>query len=182
MLRLTGEYGDGWVPSWPMSPATYGERRQTIAQHAERAGRPAPECGLHIGTIVGESRSHVADLMEADPLGKLLGLMCSADLWAKHGLQHPAGDKCRGLVDLIFHELDPHELRELAPKIPFELVEEFMFIGNADEIAHRASGYAANGMEHVIVGNTTGIVGGVDEIAANATRLGNLFNALRDLS
>jgi phthiodiolone/phenolphthiodiolone dimycocerosates ketoreductase len=37
MLRLTGEYGDGWIPAWPMSPSTYGERRREIG-HADRAG------------------------------------------------------------------------------------------------------------------------------------------------
>src|SRR5215212_5940721 len=43
MLRLAGEYGDGWVPAWPMSPADYGQKRRTIAEHADRAGRPMPE-------------------------------------------------------------------------------------------------------------------------------------------
>ncbi|WP_051073983.1 hypothetical protein [Mycobacterium sp. JS623] len=43
-----GEYGDGWVPAWPMSPASYGEKRRTIGEHADRAGRPMPVCALHI--------------------------------------------------------------------------------------------------------------------------------------
>jgi phthiodiolone/phenolphthiodiolone dimycocerosates ketoreductase len=182
MLRLTGEYGDGWVPAWPMSPSTYGARRRTIAKHAERAGRPMPECALHIGFIVGESREHVAELMQRDPLGKLSALMCSAEIWAKYGLRHPSGDRCRGLVDLIYHDLDPEELRELAPTIPFELVEEFMFMGNATEIADRVSGCADNGLEHVILGNATGTVGGLDEINASTTELLALAAALGDLN
>lgn len=181
MLRLTGEYGDGWVPAWAMSPAGYGERRRTIAQHAERVGRPVPECALMIPVIIGESRSHVADLMERDPLGKLCALMSSAEIWGKHGLQHPSGDGCRGLVDLIFHDLDPEHLRELAPSIPFELVEEYTFIGSAAEIADRLSGYADNGLEHVILGNATGTVGGLGEIAANATELLTLTATLRKM-
>lgn len=151
-----------------MLPESYGERRRTVAEHAERAGRPMPECALHIGVIVGESREHVAELMAGDPLGKLLALMCSAEVWAKYALSHPAGDRCRGLVDLIYHNLDPAQLRELAPAIPFELVEEFVFIGNAAEIADRVGCYAANGLEHVILGNATGTVGGIDEINANS--------------
>jgi phthiodiolone/phenolphthiodiolone dimycocerosates ketoreductase len=139
MLRLTGEYGDGWVPAWPMSPSIYGERRRTVAEHADRAGRPMPECALHIGVIIGESRKHVAELMEQDPLGKLCALLSSAEVWAKYGMLHPSGDRCRGLVDLIYHDLDPEQLRALAPTIPFELVEEFMFIGNASEIADRSA-------------------------------------------
>ncbi|BBY82223.1 LLM class flavin-dependent oxidoreductase [Mycolicibacterium pulveris] len=182
MLRLTGEYGDGWIPAWPMSPSTYGERRDTIAGHAARSGRPMPECALQVNVIVGENRDHVSELMERDPLGKLAALMCSAEIWAKYGLRHPSGPECRGLVDLVFHDLDPDELRELAPRIPIELVEELMFVGNATEIAERVSGYAANGLEHTIVASVTGIVGGIDEIASNTDQLIALFAALRELA
>jgi phthiodiolone/phenolphthiodiolone dimycocerosates ketoreductase len=181
MLRLTGEYGDGWVPAWPMSPASYAEKRHIIAGHADRVGRPMPECALHIAAIVGQSRDHVADLMERDPLGKLVALLCSAETWAEYGMRHPSGDKCRGLVDVIFHDLDPEELRELAPTIPFELVEEFMFIGTPTEIADRVSGYADNGLEHLIFSNLTGIVGGLDEINANTKEFATLVTALAEL-
>jgi phthiodiolone/phenolphthiodiolone dimycocerosates ketoreductase len=181
MLRLTGQYGDGWIPAWPMSPSSYGQKRRAIAEHAERAGRPMPECALHVAVMLGRSRDHVADLMERDPLGKLTALFCSAEIWSKYGMRHPGGDTCRGLVDLIQHDLDPEELRELAPTIPFELVEEFFFIGNANEIADRVSGYAGNGLEHVIVGNGTGTVGGLDEINSNATELIALVAALGEL-
>jgi phthiodiolone/phenolphthiodiolone dimycocerosates ketoreductase len=181
MLRLTGEYGDGWVPAWPMSPSSYGDRRGTIAKYAAEAGRPMPECAMHIRVIVGESRNHVAELMECHPLGKLSALMYSAGIWAKYGLRHPAGDRCRGLVDVIYHDLDPQQLRELAPTIPVELVEEFTFMGNAVEIADRVSGYVDNGLEHVILANSTGAVGGLDEIRANAKESLALIAALGDL-
>jgi phthiodiolone/phenolphthiodiolone dimycocerosates ketoreductase len=181
MLRLAGEYGDGWVPAWPMSASSYGEKLRVIAEHADRAGRPMPECGLHVAVILGRSRNHVVDLMERDPLCKLTALFCSAEIWAKYGMQHPGGDKCRGLVDLIQHDLDPEELRELAPTIPFELVEEFMFVGNATEIADRVSGYADNGLEHVILGNATGTVGGLDEINSTTGELVALVTALGKL-
>jgi phthiodiolone/phenolphthiodiolone dimycocerosates ketoreductase len=140
-----------------------------------------PECALHVGVIIGECREHVAELMERDPLGKLLALMCSAETWAEYGLKHPSGDQCRGLVDLIFHDLYPEQLRELAPTIPFELVEEFVFMGNATEIVQRVSGYADNGLEHVILGNGTGTVGGLDEINANTKELLSLTTALAEL-
>jgi phthiodiolone/phenolphthiodiolone dimycocerosates ketoreductase len=180
MLRLAGEYGDGWVPAWPMSPTDYGQRRRTIAEHADRAGRPTPECAVHIAVIFGECREHVAELMERDPLGKLLALLASAEIWKRYGMRHPYGDRCRGIVDLIYHDLDPDELRDLAPTIPFELVEEFMFNGNAAEIADRVSGYADNGAEHVIFGDGTGTVGGLDEIIATAGQLPALVAALHE--
>lgn len=181
MLRLAGTYGDGWVPAWPMSPSDYGERRRVIAEHAEKAGRPIPECALHIAALIGESRSRIADLMEKEPLGKLVALMVSAEIWAKYGLTHPSGGDCRGLVDVVYHELDPEQLRALAPTIPVELVEEFFFIGNAAEIAKRVGGFADNGLEHAILGNVTGTFGGLDEINANAGQLSALVSELANL-
>ena len=41
------------------------------------------------------------------------------------------GDQCSGPNDLIYRDHDPERLRELAPTIPFELVEEFIIVGNA---------------------------------------------------
>lgn len=180
MLRLTAKYGDGWIPAWPMNASSYGDKRHVIAEHADRAGRPMPECALHVSVIIGESRSHIRELMDRDPLGKLSALMCPAETWTKYGMTHPAGRRCRGLVDLIYHDLDPQKLRALAPTIPFELVEEFTFMGNATEIADRVHSYADNGLQHVIVANGTGTVGGLDEINDNTTEFKTLIAALRD--
>jgi phthiodiolone/phenolphthiodiolone dimycocerosates ketoreductase len=178
MLRLTGQYGDGWMPAWPMSPESYGERRHTVIGHAERADRPAPCSALLVVTIFGRSREHVAELMERDPLGKLGALLCTAEVWRAHGFEHPFGPECRGLIDLIIHDLDPDTLRDIAPTIPFELVEEFYFIGSAAEIVERVGPYADNGLEYAVLANATGIVGGLDEITANMSQLVSLRHKL----
>jgi phthiodiolone/phenolphthiodiolone dimycocerosates ketoreductase len=181
MLRLTGEHADGWLPAWPMSPAIYAQRRGIVADHAHRAGRPNPVSGLFIPVIIGESREYVAELMENEPLAKLSALMCSAEVWTEYGLEHPSGAESRGLVDLVLHEMDPEMLRELAPKIPFELVEEFTFIGNDDEVARRLAPYREVGLELVVLADSTGSVGGLDEIGANASRFANLVAELAAL-
>jgi phthiodiolone/phenolphthiodiolone dimycocerosates ketoreductase len=59
-------------------------------------------------------------------------------------------------VDLIPHELDPDELRALAPKIPIELVEELAWLGNAEEIADRIAPFAEAGATHLMLGDVTG--------------------------
>ena len=167
MLRLTGQYGDGWIPAWPMSPEEYGAKRATIFDWAAKSGRPEPTCSLLPFVILGESKEYIADLMEKDPLGKLFALFCPADVWTKRGYKHPFGDDCRGFIDLIVHDLDQEELRALAPEMPFELVEDVVFLGNADDVAERLSRYAANGLNHVVLANLTGVVGGMEEIEAN---------------
>ena len=43
MLRLTAQYGDGWIPAWWLSPKEYGEKLSIITEHANSFGRPVPE-------------------------------------------------------------------------------------------------------------------------------------------
>lgn len=129
--------------------------------------------------IVGESRDYVAELLDREPLAKLCALIHSAESWARYGLAHPGGPHCRGLVDVIYHDLDPERLRTLAPTIPIELVEECAFMGNADEIARRVRGYVDNGLQHVVLHEGTGIAGGLDEINANVKEFLALVATLR---
>jgi phthiodiolone/phenolphthiodiolone dimycocerosates ketoreductase len=181
MLRLTGQYADGWLPAWPMAPEEYGEKRSTIAQHAAAAGRPEPEYGLLIFMVLGRSKEHIAQLMDEDPLGKLFALFCPADRWNAHGYDHPFGNESKGFIDLVVHDLDPNELRDLAPKLPLELVEEVVFMGSPEEIAERVAGYARHGCEHIVLGNMTGVVGGLPEIEASGPGLFQLRETLAAL-
>ena len=86
MLRLTGEYGDGWIPAWWMKPEEYGAKRQIIADHAAAAGRPAPVNSLLPFVLFAESRDAAAEMFEREPLGKLFGLFAMGHMWEAHGL------------------------------------------------------------------------------------------------
>ncbi len=114
-------------------------------------------------------------------LGKLFGLFAMGHVWEKHGLQHPLGNDSKGFVDVIIHDLDPDDLRELAHTIPFEMVKEVLFVGNHDELAGQFEAFARNGLEHVVLANITGVVGGMDEIMARGLELPVLKNVLSDL-
>ena len=118
MLRLTGEYGDGWIPAWWMTPEEYGAKREIIAGHAAAAGRPTPECSLLPFVLFAESADAAAEMFEREPLGKLFGLFAMGHMWEAHGLEHPLGNDSKGFVDVIIHDLDPDELRDIAQDHP----------------------------------------------------------------
>ena len=181
LLRLVGQYADGWLPAWPMSPSEYGQKCATIDTYAEDAGRSTPRHGMVVATMLGESRDYVAELLDREPLAKLSALSISAKTWADYGLRHPGGEECRGLVDVIPHELDPDQLRRLAPSIPTELVEESIFLGNAEEILGRVREYVDHGLEYVVLADTTGTAGGLAEIESNSHRLAELASSIADL-
>ncbi|MEO1064706.1 MAG: LLM class flavin-dependent oxidoreductase [Actinomycetota bacterium] len=181
MLRLTGQYGDGWIPAWWMSAEEYGEKRAVVNEHAAAAGRPNPEASLLPFTLFAESIERAEEMFEAEPLGKLFGLFAMGDMWEANGLQHPLGNDSKGFIDVIIHDLDPDELRDIAPTIPFEMVQQVLFIGNAEELASQFESYARNGLEHIVLANLTGVVGGMDEIMARGAELPQLMAALREL-
>lgn len=66
----------------------------------------------------------------------------------------------RGFIDVIIHDLDADELRDIAPTIPFEMVQQVLFIGNSQELAVQFEAYARAGLEHVVLANITRVVGG----------------------
>jgi phthiodiolone/phenolphthiodiolone dimycocerosates ketoreductase len=181
MLRLTGQFGDGWFPAWAMTPEEYGEKRETIARHADAAGRPAPESGFQPFTILGESLERLEEQFEQEPLGKLFALFAHGEVWARHGLEHPLGEECQGIVDVVVHDLDAQRLRELAPRIPFSLMRDIVIMGGPEEIAAQLEPFAREGAEHIILANMTGIVGGADEFMARLADFPRLGAAIREL-
>lgn len=96
-------------------------------------------------------------------------------------MQHPLDNDSRGFIDVIIHDLDPGERRDLAPTITFDMLKEVLFIGNAEELAGQFEGYAKNGLEHIVLANLTGVVGGMEKIMARGADLRQLMAALRDL-
>lgn len=181
MLRLTGQYGDGWIPAWWMSPQEYGEKLGIIAKHAAAAGRATPTASLLPFLLFAESQERAAEMFEAEPLGKLFGLFAMGSMWEANGLTHPLGNDSKGFIDVIIHDLDADDLRDIAPTIPFEMVTQVLFVGNTDELTGQFEAYARNGLEHVVFANLTGVVGGMDEIVARAMDLPMLVAALKEL-
>lgn len=183
MLRLTGRYADGWLPVDATTPAEYGRLKSVVSEHAKSADRPDPESGLFIFLLLGESRDRIRAMFEAQPMAKLFALwMAPAPVWAEYGLDAPSGSGNRAYIDVVPHDLDPAVLRELAPRIPFEMLDEYLFMGNASEVFERLASYADAGLEHPVMMNMTGLLGGVDEAMARTGELavlGQLVHAAR---
>ena len=171
MLALAGTYGDGWVPG-PCRPDEYADMFEAVRNAVDRAERATPQASLLQAVVFGESRDKIAELLDDAPLIKLLALFSPDVVWQKYGLEHPAGPGTRGAVDVIPHALDPKVLRQIAPRIPVELVEEFVTLGNAAEVAARLQPYSAAGLDHVVLADLTAMAYEPEDAAA---AMGQLF-------
>lgn len=181
MLRLTGEYADGWLPAWKMTGNEYAEKRGVIARHAAAAGRPMPESGLFAAVILGDSRSQVLETIDATPRTKTLAVWASGEAWERHGLRHPAGRESRGLVDVVLHDLDPQELLRVSESVPAALLEELYFLGSVDELLASFEVFAKAGLEHIVLADCTGSAAGLEEANARAPDLVRLRQGLAAL-
>ena len=161
-LKLTGLYADGWMPVG-IPAHEYAQKFSYVNEIAASANRPAPTGSLFLMVLLGDSRAHVIEVLEKTPTGKLMLIFQPAALWQRYGLEHPAGPDCRGMVDVIPHLLDPVLLREAARRIPIEMCEESILMGNADEIAPRVRPYAEAGVGHLILSDVTGFTYSAEE-------------------
>jgi phthiodiolone/phenolphthiodiolone dimycocerosates ketoreductase len=178
-LRLTGRYADGWLPI-TSTPELYAEQLATIAAAADAADRPLPEASMLQAMLFGESRDSVAARLEELPEVKLMCLFGPAELWQRHGLEHPIPG-CRGQLDAIPHALDPNELRAVATRIPFELFEEFVIVGNAAEIANRVKPFADAGAVHLLLADITATTYEPEEAQQQLSEIGKLIPLLESL-
>ena len=179
-LRLTGRYADGWLPIGT-NPEDYAEQLEVIRVAAAEAERPVPEASVLWVTLFGESRDQVGGLLEELPAFKLICIFGDAALWARYGLEHPAGPECRGHLDVIPHALDPGELRKLAPSIPMEMVDEFVLMGTAEEVAARIRPFAEAGAQHLLLADVTGMTYAPEDAARHLAELAKLKALVENL-
>ncbi len=76
MLRLTGQYGDGWYPVFVASPEDYAARLETIRAAAREAGRDpdAITPALHTPIIIAPSEAEARAMLDSKPI-RFFGLI-----------------------------------------------------------------------------------------------------------
>src|SRR5919202_3101127 len=102
MLRLTGQYGDGWYPFAVASPEDYAARLDIIRGAAREAGRD-PEAitpAFHPITVVASTEEE-AHAMLGTRAVRFWGLLFPGEVWQLFGLEHPLGRHSRGYIDML---------------------------------------------------------------------------------
>jgi phthiodiolone/phenolphthiodiolone dimycocerosates ketoreductase len=156
MLRLTGQYGNGWYPVGPMTPEEYGDSLSTIRRHAQDAGRdPATIApSLAIQLIMAPTDEEAWEILE-HPLIRLAALTYPATVFEKHGLKHPLGDGFRGVVEFVPEEIPTDQVHAALEQIPQEFLEQTMIWGSADTVAEQIRALGQAGLRHVVVTPTS---------------------------
>jgi len=105
MLRIAGRYGDAWFPEGAVVTRKHGyaERLDVVRSAASDAGRD-PQAVTPAGAafvVTGFGRDEVDEALQSDAV-KSAALLAPAEIWARHGAQHPLGTDATGGHDVTF--------------------------------------------------------------------------------
>lgn len=151
MLRLTGQYGDGWLPNSFLSPADYGERLAAIRRAAAAAGRdPAAIVPALQAFFVVAGSEREARAMLGAPSIRLAGLLVPADRWRAVGHRHPFGDDFRGYVDFLPERYGRAALAAALAAVPAELAEADAIVGTPAQVVARIGEFVDAGCRYVV--------------------------------
>ncbi len=150
MLRITGERGDGWLPT-AHGVAVYAAAWAQIAEAARAAGRPADavEAGAFVWLVAAESRERARSLLAA-PSVRALGLLL------------PAGSLPSGpLREGPFAHLLPTDpaVHDLVARVDLDELAAILPHGNPEDIAAELTAYVDAGARHLVICDMAAIAG-----------------------
>lgn len=152
MLRLTGQYGDGWYPPAIASPQEYAAKLKIIRDAAQRAGRD-PEAitpALFQFLVVAPTEQEVQEMLDTK-FGRLAGLLAPSNEWRKVGAQPPFGDHFRGYVDWVPEKYERKTLEEALSAVPSELIGSGILWGTPEQVADKLRAFGEVGVRHVVL-------------------------------
>lgn len=152
-IKLTAEFGDGWIPM-ALTPRMYGEvleQIKALAKDADRDPEKIEPC-MFLYTVVHEDYEEARRMAELP--AKLL-LMLAPRKKKKEYLQRIG---YRGEIpdvgDLFSFEFNPENLERMkkaAEEIPFELLEKRYIMGTPEMCIERIEKYIEAGCRHIIL-------------------------------
>jgi phthiodiolone/phenolphthiodiolone dimycocerosates ketoreductase len=154
MLRLTGQYADGWLPAMVTSPEEYRAMLEVIRAAAQEAGRDpqAITSALYQFTMLAPTEHEVQAMLETK-LGRWLSglVLASAEEWRKLGVAHPFGENYRGYIDTIPEQYDRPTLEQALAAVPPKLLGYGLLWGTPEQVAGKLRAFGEAGLRHVVL-------------------------------
>lgn len=152
MLGLTGRFGDGWYPAFPLSPERYGDMLGTIRAAARSAGRePATIVpGWQAVVVVAGSRKDARSMLGSRPV-RFSTLLAPDRVWRSFGFEHPLGEGFGGMIDFVPDRYSKAQLEDAMAKVPIDLVAEAILWGTLDDLYRRFQDYRDVGLRHLVI-------------------------------
>lgn len=155
MLAMAGRLADGWIPM-KQEVKQYGEKLAVIRRSAQAAGRDPSKitAAMFVQYVIAETHEECHRMVNA-PLAKAYALIEPPATFERFGAKHPFGDDFYPLKDYIPCNYGRQEVLDALAKVPSEVAEYTVTHGTPEDIAAELQYYVDQGLEHVVLVNTT---------------------------
>jgi phthiodiolone/phenolphthiodiolone dimycocerosates ketoreductase len=178
MLRLTGEHGDGWYPTLPMTPADYEAKLRTIRGAARNVERDAAGItpGWQAFIVVGRTESAARKMLGSRAV-RFTALLGDAAMWRRFGVDHPFGDGYRGMVDFVPERHSRAELDAAIAAVPVDALADVVLWGTVDQLKAKLSDYRDAGLRHLVAQPASALISKRDALysLAAVARIGRFL-------
>ena len=182
MLRATGRYADAWYPGFTQRPQDYEQRLEVVRTAASDAGRDpmsiTPAILLYV--ITGHTRDDVEEALNSD-IAKSFALNVSAEIWARHGVQHPLGEGFSGAQDLIPQTLDEQTVLSYTAQVPMSLSKEALLTGTPRDVIDQAAQWRDHGVRYIVIANLSTVQPSLRKGMAATIPLSKILRRLKKL-
>ncbi len=155
MLDIAGRLADGWLPM-KQEVKQYGEKLAAIRRSARAAGRDPSKitAGMFVQYVIAETHEEAHRMVNA-PLAKAYVLVEPTSTFERFGVKHPFGENFYPLTDYIPSHYGREQVLDALDKVPSEVAEATLTHGTPEDIAAELKDYVEQGLEHVVLVNTT---------------------------
>ena len=152
MLRLTGTYGDGWYPTFPMSPEVYAGKLAVVREAAAATGRDpdAITPAMQAFVVMARTETGARRLFESKAL-RYASLLMSDAVWKRQGLTHPLGEGFRGMVDIVPQRMSREQVEDAIARVPGDQLAGEAIWGTPSMVADKLQALGEAGLRHVVL-------------------------------
>jgi phthiodiolone/phenolphthiodiolone dimycocerosates ketoreductase len=130
MLRITGRHADAWFPAFIFRPKDYARCLEVVQSAASDTGRDPSAVipAALLAVVTGRNEDDVDEALESES-AKAYALTGSAEVWARHGVEHPMRADFTGAEDIQPQTLDEQTVLTYTAKVPPSLLTEMYLTG-----------------------------------------------------
>jgi alkanesulfonate monooxygenase SsuD/methylene tetrahydromethanopterin reductase-like flavin-dependent oxidoreductase (luciferase family) len=155
-LKVVGKYADGWFP-WMNTLETFKRRSDIIREAAQEAGRSFDEIERAIVLMVAATRDENLQKRARDATRTEAVVLTDPKVLKEMGFEVPP----EYTIDHKYQRIMPtREMAEfvtgVAAKMPDEVLDKFMAIGDADQLIERINDFIKAGARHIAIRDTVG--------------------------
>jgi phthiodiolone/phenolphthiodiolone dimycocerosates ketoreductase len=151
MLRITGTYAEGWIPSVLPAPGEYREMLRVIEEAASGANRPFDRFvpAQMVTFALGRSHQEIMDKVLRSPLAAAICMLMPDAKWKRQGQSHPLGEGHRGFFKIMPHAVTEQQVLAVRDRLTPELVQSSFWVGTHSEILERCAVLVEEGARHL---------------------------------